>query len=661
MSLLSLTFLAPAALLGLLALAIPIYLHMRHKPRAESFKFPAIEFLLKAQKKRKRRFRVEQWLLMAFRLLVIGLLAFLFAKPFVDRQFGENAIQGNQPLVILLDDSASMMAGKEPFFNLAVAEIRDALAARGGGSPTRLVLASNPAQWREAVTAAALRDVLPRLKPVTYAAVLDDAYREALDIIAREGWQQATVRIFTDGSRTAWRELPTTRPEKVDVLYSSLREVEPDFRNVALAEVAQSPGDANSIEVSLLNSAETAADVSVRVRAPGSVNYRQRVRVDARSGASHRFALDDSVPPKLTVSLEDDSFALDNQIVFAPRANKRIRILIIDGDSHPEAVRNESFFFRNALGADESGQYGYQLDVVTPAGLTAEKARQYDGLYALNVSVPATEIFDEALAAGKGVFIAMGDRVDFERWNPFLSRLGLQVWEVQALDQAVPLNLERFDHPMFRPIEETAWRGYMERVAVERYRITTTDYADFDTPVKLMTGAPLLLTRDLKPGRLMIWTTSMDLDWNNFPLEFGFVPFVRQIIAHLSGQDSDTAYQTYTTTQLVEMDLIDSLNLKYTAAGVADLDAAGPKPGVYTRSQGGQTQFVQVSLDPRELDFQPFESPAQEGRAGNPLEELGFRSFIRADLAPYAQWLLFLLILVETVVAARVTLNWGAR
>ncbi len=64
MNLLNVSFLAPAALLGLIALAVPIYLHMRHKPRAETYKFPAIDFLLKAQKKKKRRFHAEQLLLM---------------------------------------------------------------------------------------------------------------------------------------------------------------------------------------------------------------------------------------------------------------------------------------------------------------------------------------------------------------------------------------------------------------------------------------------------------------------------------------------------------------------------------------------------------------------------------------------------------------------
>ena len=52
MNLLNVSFLAPFALIGLAALAVPIYLHMRHKPRAESFKFPAIDFLLKAQRKK---------------------------------------------------------------------------------------------------------------------------------------------------------------------------------------------------------------------------------------------------------------------------------------------------------------------------------------------------------------------------------------------------------------------------------------------------------------------------------------------------------------------------------------------------------------------------------------------------------------------------------
>jgi len=664
MSIFSLTLLAPAALLGLLALAIPIYLHMRHKPRAESVRFSAIDFLLRAQRKRKRRFRVEQWLLMLFRILVIGLLAFLFAKPFLDQRFGEAGFQNQAPLAIVLDDSASMMAGSDSdrFFDRAVEEIRDLLGARAADSETRLLLASNPRALLDLRSSGALRDALSGLQPVTYAATLDEAYREALDLAAREGWRQAAVRIFTDGSQTAWGDLPGSRPEKVDVIYTSLRETAPNFRNMAITEVSQAPGDDNSIEVALLNSGSEPAEVDLRVSAPAGLDYSQKIRADGGAVVSHRFALDDQIPPRLTVELPPDSFALDNQTVFAPQSNKRARILIVDGDTHPESVRNESFFFRSALGAEESGRYGYELETITPAGLNAEKAERFDAVCLLNVDAPDTALLEKLLTDGKGVFISMGDRMDHERWNDFFSNYDLEMWEAQALSPPRPLNLEeRLDHRLFAPIEEAAWRGYLENVAIERFRIMSLGRANFETPLKMIDGAPALLVRDLSPGRLAIWTSSMDLDWTNFPLEFGFVPFSRQLLGYLSGRDAETAYQSFTTTQVQELGIIDELNLKLTPAGFERIDARGPKPGIYTRLMGTQTQFVQVRLDPRELDFSAFASSGETAGSAPAIEDLGFRSFLRADLAPYVQWLLFLLILVETLVAARVTLNWGAR
>lgn len=661
MSLLNVSLLTPLALLGLLALAVPLYLHMRHKPRAEIFAFPAIDFLLKAQKKRKRRFRVEQWLLMLFRMLIICLLAFLFSKPFIDKQFGDAASTGNQPLILLLDDSLSMMAGRdgERFFDMAVEQITDIVSARPGGSPTRLLMASNPEEQSRHETADAVLSALTTVKPTTYHATLDAAYQTAVETAVRMGWQQTTIRIFTDGSLTAWRDLPSSKPEKVDVIYTSLRG-EDAFNNTGILSVSQTPGDSNSVEVALFNSNEQASQLDLRLQGENMGSLNHRMRVDAETGGSHRFGLTESLPATLTVSIPSDDFDLDNSVLFAPRANQTTRVLIVDGDTHPEQERNESFFFRHALGGDESRKYGFDLEVVTPTGMTREKIAANDVICLLNVDAPDEVLLKEAVRDGKGLFVSMGDRMDFDRWNPWLSSLNLEVWEAQRLPTPLGVTIRDGSHAMFPPITELEWQSYLSNAAIERIRLMGLGRAGFDLPLTLSNGQPLLLAKDLEPGRLMIWTSSVDLDWNDFPLSFGFVPFARQSVSWLASREAATSFASYTTNQVRDREMQDQLSLKYAAPAWNNLDIAGPKPGVYTMLNGQSTEFVQVLAEPAELDFRPLAATSEEDPA-NSLEQIGFRGYLRADLAPSIQWLLFLLILVETVVAARISLNWGSR
>lgn len=224
------------------------------------------------------------------------------------------------------------------------------------------------------------------------------------------------------------------------------------------------------------------------------------------------------------------------------------------------------------------------------------------------------------------------------------------------------VDIKSFDHPMFPPIEDLEWTGYLSNVGIQILRLVSVGRSNFEIPMALTNGHPLLLSKDLNPGKMMIWSSSMDLDWNNFALEFGYVPFVRQIVSYLAGRDSSATWQRYTTNEARDRELLDKLNLKYSAPVFKNLNVAGPVPGVYTlNGSANRTEFVQITLDPSELDFRTMEDLAETDESTQALEELGFRNYLRSDLAPSIQWLLFLLILVETAVAARISLNWGAR
>lgn len=663
MSLFNLTFLAPLALLGLAALAVPIYLHMRHKPRAEVYKFPAIDFLLKAQKKRKRRFRTEQLLLMLFRIGIIMLMAFLFAKPFIDEQFGTGESGNNQPMVILLDDTPSMLAGpaNARFFDEAKSRIDELLSKRSAGSPVRLIRASKPGRDAEADTTAAVRELLGEIKATTAHHTLDEGYQTALDLIAAKGWDGATLQIFTDGSRGAWQSLPERKPDGLDVIYTSMREGIENFHNVGITSVAQSPGDNNSVEVSLRHSGKESRTFNLGMRGEGMSSVGHQMRLDANSGTSHYFALPETVPPRLGVTLPADNFDLDNEVLFVPRPNRLTKILIVDGDTHPEPINSESFFLKNALGFEDSEKYGFQFQVVTPVGLTEAAVAQVDVVMVLNVDMPATKVLNSALAQGKGVFLGMGERMDFERWNEFMRGVNLEMWEVKGTTAPQPLNVRDFDHPFFGAITELEWRSYLGNVGIRNFRLVSTGRSSAQIPLALGDGSPLLLTQEANGGRLMVWTSSMDVDWNNFPLEFGYVPFVRQAVIWLASRDSENAYQSLTVGEVIEQELQDSLILKHTSNVFENLDHEGPKPGIYTRVSDGRTEFVQVALNAREMDFADLSSENEDGTNDSALADLGFRSYVRTDLAPGVQWLLFLLLLVETLVAGRITLSWGAR
>jgi len=50
-------------------------------------------------------------------------------------------------------------------------------------------------------------------------------------------------------------------------------------------------------------------------------------------------------------------------------------------------------------------------------------------------------------------------------------------------------------------------------------------------------GQPALVEGEYGKGKVLLFTSTCDLDWNNFPLRRVFLPFVHQLVGYLSAQD----------------------------------------------------------------------------------------------------------------------------
>ena len=145
-------FLHPAIAWAALALiSIPIIIHLLNRQRQRKLDWAAMEFLLKALKKTRRRVRIEQLILLLMRVAIMALIAFFLARPLLqDREFGWLA-EGlkSEDKVFVLDDSLSMSrreSGSTSFGKAAealTAEI-DNLARNRSRDRLTIVLPSRP-------------------------------------------------------------------------------------------------------------------------------------------------------------------------------------------------------------------------------------------------------------------------------------------------------------------------------------------------------------------------------------------------------------------------------------------------------------------------------------------------------------------------------------
>ncbi|MFM8534562.1 MAG: BatA domain-containing protein, partial [Acidimicrobiia bacterium] len=101
------SFLSPLFLVGAIAAAVPILLHLFHRKTEVVIDFPAVSLLKRAPVRQHRRRQLRELILLALRVVALVLLALSFARPY----FSGAAAPVSLPVtVIAVDTSLSLTA-----------------------------------------------------------------------------------------------------------------------------------------------------------------------------------------------------------------------------------------------------------------------------------------------------------------------------------------------------------------------------------------------------------------------------------------------------------------------------------------------------------------------------------------------------------------------
>ena len=103
------TFLSPSILWGLLAISIPIIIHLISLRHTRDTEFSTLRFIKSLKHETIRNLRIKQWLLLLLRTIAILFLILMFARPLMTgTSTGKLAGDVESRAVIVVDNSASM-------------------------------------------------------------------------------------------------------------------------------------------------------------------------------------------------------------------------------------------------------------------------------------------------------------------------------------------------------------------------------------------------------------------------------------------------------------------------------------------------------------------------------------------------------------------------
>jgi hypothetical protein len=564
-------FLAPLMLIGVLALAVPIALHLIGRQRAKVVKFAALDFLLASKRRTARRLRLRERLLLIVRAIACAAIALALAKPYTScARKGPRVTRGPQAAVLVIDDSfaSGYLLGGTPWLRRATDEARRILIQLGPEAEVAIVRAAEAADHPSELTRdhLRLRDQLLALEPSARPADVTRALARAAQLLASSSHTRRTVYLLSLLARTGLRsDDPPWGADGPTLVTADLRPAAMPNLAVKALRVGADPGAGSrgmAFDTEIANFGDAPANVELSLSIGDRMVARSTLSIEPNKTQPKRFLA--TLPPgtraiDASVSIAGDALPIDDRRWVRASLRDRVRVLLVDGD--PRTVRHddELFYLEAALRPGDREDSGTQVRSITAEELAGIEPRakgkagaieleELDVVVLANVAALPAEraaVLAQWARRGGGILVAPGDRVDPAAYDRTMLSLLPQslrdpidtTWGATPQDRdsrALRLVKWEADHSIFAPFSTTA----PELADAKFHKIVllgpTTDTADRKVLARFTNGAAALVEASIGAGRTILYTSTLDRDWNDLPIHPGFLPLMQQTIRHLA-------------------------------------------------------------------------------------------------------------------------------
>ncbi len=458
-------FVTPAlATAGAAAIAAPILIHLLARRRFKRIRWAAMEFLIDAEKRNRRRVRLEELILLALRCLAVSLVGLTLARPFLSA--GDWAsVWGTRRAerVIVIDDSFSMGYETDegsPFQSARKAARQlietfrretpsDSVSVVRMSAPTSPVVSS---VYLDAEEVEATLARVEALSPSQHAGDIDALFKALAELLERdEGLVNAAVYVLSDFQRRDWTPRDGSEGSTANSSLAPLLSWAAKDRNlrVLLVNVGQ-PTPANMAVTSLkVPGGLPVAGTNSPVRATIANYSAQPAKLMQLSlVAGQRSPVAKSIPTvgehlevsvdveaeflhagdeRILMEIPPDALPIDNVRFATVEVVNAIRVLIVNGEPSADEYEDEVSLLRTALRPEGEVFSGQEISVVDEAGLEATDLSGFHAVILANVYrvVPKeAESLERFVKAGGGLILFLGDQVDAVAYNADLHRDG---------------------------------------------------------------------------------------------------------------------------------------------------------------------------------------------------------------------------------------------
>ena len=571
------TFAAPGLLAaGVIAAALPILIHLLFRRRKRPVPWAAMAILREAIRRTERRRRIERWVLLALRCLLVACVGAAVAEPlWRSADPGGAGARGSVDAVIVLDDGVAQQCstGGQTGLSRSQAAAMSIVDALGAGDRAALVLAGSTdagprrAVWPPTSDLARVREAVSSAVPTQLQSRIPDAIRIAASAgqDARDGEspRRRVLAICSDHRAGSWGDGATADAASAGEASAELLAVatEPamdDPANSALLSVVtmprgpSAPEGMQSIRAAVSRSASSAAsaqaqDIAVeagvaasRAAVPWAEGQRES-SADAMLQMPQSMDSDSGIGYALTVTLaEGDAQPADNVRHMVMDATGELNVVVIDqvgdavaSDGAIEGDRGGRWIERSLRPVEDAD---VRVELVDPASLTAKSLRDADAAVALRPDLldeaSTAALADFARAGGIVVMFPPAARMASSWADRMLVKCGVS-WTVskEPRDEPDGAGLAS-EQPASALLSQLApeLRDLVSPVVVSRRHSITVPPAAGETLLAMRDGSVLAASAPVGRGVLVLVAVAPEVSWSSMPVKPIMVPFMQEVI-----------------------------------------------------------------------------------------------------------------------------------
>ena len=588
------SFLAPLFLLGLAALAVPILIHLTQRERKSVVEFPSLMFLRKIPYESVQRRRIRDWLLLALRLAAIALIVAAFARPFLRGSNLAAAPGGARDIVMLLDRSYSM--GYADSWSRAQRAAAQALESATPADRISVVLFADTAEVALRSTPDRSRAVaeINAASPGPGSTKYGPALKLAGSLLAESLLPRKEVILVSDFQRGGWQPDGTLRLPGGTTVTTAVVEGAAG-PSLALTPVAllrtRQAGQPERVTVTagvLNRTAAAASEVPIQLEIDGRVVQDLRLSVGPNASASISFSAVTITAPNTRAMVrlgaagapEVDALSRDNVFNFVLTPAAPVPVMAVS-----QGPADATLYLSRALAIGEAPRFDASLQ--SPEALAGDAMNRARVIILNDVAINdavATKLVT-FVEGGGGLLMALGQRASWPQSRAAWLPAAIEPPVDRTRGAAARLSGMDYGHAIFEPFRAPR-SGDFSTARFYSYRGLTAA-KDASVLARFDTGEPALVERAAGRGRVIVYASTLDLNWNDLALKPMFLPFVHQLGRHLSGFKEQPAWLTIG--QVLDVDAAEI------AAGATSGSAARAAAGRAILTPGGQRRDLSTA------------------------------------------------------------------